>query len=74
MENKITSEDVKRIYLEIEKTKRGSFFIDNSNKKEVQVTPNHVEEPVGKFYVQSIKDGFDTKMIEADGKLANKNS
>ena len=72
MENKITADDVEKIYSKIEKTKKGSFFIDNSNKIESQITPNHVDAPIGEFYVKAAKDGFDTKTIKEDGALASR--
>jgi len=53
MENNITAKDVKSIYEKIEKSKKGSFFIDNSEQNESNVIPNHVEEEVAKFFSDS---------------------
>jgi len=72
MENNITAEDVKKIYEKIEKSKKGSFFIDKSAKKETIVTPNHVDEKIATFYEHSNEHGFDKTSIKEDGKLASR--
>ena len=61
------------IYRKVESSKRGSFFIDNSEKKENSITPNHAEEGVAFFF--SSKNTNSTKRKKAlkeDGLLARK--
>jgi len=66
MENDITADDVETIYKKIEKTKKGTFFIDKSDKK-IEPTPNHIDEKVA-AYLQKIPED----KIREDGNLSRR--
>ena len=64
MSNIITSKDVEKIYQKVEKTKKGTFFID---KNEKEITPNHIDDEVidflsNKKYKDTLAD--DSKMLK----------
>ncbi|MCT7553816.1 hypothetical protein [Aliarcobacter butzleri] len=64
MSNIITSKDVEKIYQKVEKTKKGTFFID---KNEKEITPNHIDNEVVDFlsnkkYKNTLSD--DSKMLK----------
>lgn len=64
MSNIITSKDVEKIYQKVEKTKKGTFFID---KNEKEITPNHIDDEVidflsNKKYKNTLAD--DSKMLK----------
>lgn len=66
MKNDITADDVETIYKKVEKTKKGTFFIDKSDKK-IEPTPNHIDKEVAAF-LEKIPDD----KIREDGNLARR--
>ena len=72
MNTNISATDVEEIYKKIEKSKKGSFFIDNSDKNDSDITPNHVDIPVAEFYTKSMEHGFDKECLKTDGQTAKK--
>lgn len=63
--NNITSADVERIYNKVEKSKKGTFFIDKNDNK-IEITPNHIDENVAKF----LTNGSFKEKIKSDATLA----
>ena len=71
MGNNITAKDVKNIYEKIEKSKKGSFFIDNSKQHDSNIIPNHVEEEVAQFFSDSNSTSQERKKaLKEDASLA----
>lgn len=66
--NAISGNDVKDIYIKIESEKKGSFYVEVRDKKEV--TPNHIHENVAKFYKDQASNGVDTKKLQHDASTA----
>jgi len=69
MENKITPNDVEKIYAKIEKTKKGSFYIDHSKTIEPAIA-NHIDDKIASFFKDGAKNGFDKDMLKKSGAKA----
>jgi hypothetical protein len=69
-ENRLTSDDIKDIYENIEKSKKGAFYIDSSKKSGIECAPNHIEEPIAKFFESMIEGKVDKQTLSEDGAFA----
>jgi hypothetical protein len=72
MKNQITKQDIQNIYSKIEKSKKGSFFIDHSVKSKENTVSNHIDSAIANFYSKGAKEGFDKSQLKEDGALAKK--
>jgi hypothetical protein len=70
MNNAITAQDVQEIYKRVEKSKKGTFFIDKNDKKEVETPDNHIDVNVAKYYESIASGSVDIAKLEEDGRKA----
>lgn len=65
-----TGADVQKIYESIEKTKKGTFFIDLNKEKRGKCLHNGVDPKVAKFF-KDIADGkADKNILKEDARIA----
>jgi len=65
-EHRINIDDVKKIYSKTEKSKKGSFFIDNSkNQQNNNIMSNHIDIEIADFYSSN---EFNKKILKEDSK------
>lgn len=67
--NRLTGNDVKVIYEKVEKSKKGTFYIDSSKKTSLECPPNHIDERVAAFLEQITAGKIDDAILKEDGKI-----
>lgn len=64
----ITGADVEKVYLNIEKERKGSFYVQIHHTQEA--IPNHIPEKVAAFYNEEIKSGRNDTKLKEDALVA----